>query len=193
MVRIGQTRLSLSFGLANVVQSLSGRNSCLRASNLVTSVVYTLASKVLHISLITTMEWSSFGIQPAKVSHLVGRILKGKTSPSSLTMAQATADLHTTEDPEEVARRQGKFAAEAIASFDAHASDSQMPTTSYDSPASVGATYLSDVVARPACERRGIRLGVLRIANDFDILIVSRARGNIIWVAPQYVMMDSGV
>ena len=139
------------------------------------------------------MEWSSFGIQLAKVSHLVGRILKGKTPPSSLTMAQATADLHTTEDPEEVARRQGKFAAEAIASFDAHASDSQMPTTSYDSPASAGATYLSDVVARPACKRRGIRLGVLRIVNDFDILIVSRARGNIIWVAPQYVMMDSGV
>ena len=57
-----------------------------------------------------------------------------------------------------------------------------MPTTSYDSQASTGVAYLLDVVAR---------LSVVRMVNEFDILMVSQAGGNIIRVAPQCEMMDS--
>ena len=66
------------------------------------------------------MEWSSSDIQPAKVFHLASRILEGKATPSSLTVANATADLPTTEDPEEAAKQRARLAKEAIASFDAH-------------------------------------------------------------------------
>ncbi len=96
------------------------------------------------------MEWSSSDIQPAKVFHLASRILEGKATPSSLTVAQAAADLPTTKDPEEVAKRRARLAEEAIASFDAHILDGQEPTSFYHSPASASATYLSDVAARPA-------------------------------------------
>ena len=37
-----------------------------------------------------------------------------------------------------------------------------------------------------------MRLGVVHMVNDSDILVVSRAGGNPIRVAPQCVMMDSG-
>ena len=190
--QIGQARLPLSFGLADAAQSVSGRNSSLEASNPVTDVLHTLASKVLHTPLFTAMEWSSSDIQPAKVFHLAGRILEGKATPSSLTVANATTDLPTTEDPEEAAKRRARLAEEAIASFDAHTLDGQEPTSSYHSPAFASAAYLSDVAARPARERRGIRPGVVRMVNDSGILMVSRAGGNPIRVAPQSVMMDSG-
>jgi hypothetical protein len=126
------------------------------------------------------MEWSSSAIQPAKVFHLAGRILERKTPPTSLTVAQATVDPFTTEDPEEAAKRRARLATEAIASFDAHASDGHEPTTSYDSQVSAGATYLSDVAARPVREHRGIQHGVVRMVNDSGILMVSRAGGNTI-------------
>ena len=82
------------------------------------------------------------------------------------------------EDPEEVARRQAKLAVEAIASFDVHALDGQELTSSYDLPVSTGTTYFSDVAARHARERRGIQLRVVRMVNDFDILMVIRAGDN---------------
>ena len=84
--QIGQARLPLSFGLADVVQYISGRNLSLEASNPLTDMMHILASKVLHTPLFTAMEWSSSGIQPAKIFHLVCRILEGKASPSSLTI-----------------------------------------------------------------------------------------------------------
>ena len=94
--QIGLAHLPLSFGLADVVQSVNGRNSTLDASNPATDVLHTLASKVLHTPLFTTMEWSSSDIQSTKVFYLAGRILERKTPPFSLTVAQATADFPTT-------------------------------------------------------------------------------------------------
>ena len=111
---------------------------------------------------------------------------------SFLIVAQATADLHTTKDLEEAARWRARFAAEAIASFDIYASNGPEPTSSYDSPASAGAAYRSDIAAQPSREHQGIRLGVVHIVNDSNILVVSRTGGNTIRVAPQCVMMDSG-
>ena len=189
---IGQVCLPLSFGLADVVQSISGQNSSMEASNLATDMMHTLASKVLHTSLFIVMEWSSPDIQPAKVFHLASRILEGRTSPSSLIVAQAIANLPITEDLEKAARRQVRLAAEAITYFDAHVSGGQESTTFYNSPASAGTTYLSDVATRLACERQGIRPSVVHMVNDSSILVVSQAGGNIMRVAPKCVMMDSG-
>ena len=67
-----------------------------------------------------------------------------------------------------------RLSAKAIASFDAHTSDDRAPTTSYDSPVSAEAAYLSDVAARPAREHCGIRPGIMRMVNDTNILVVSR-------------------
>jgi len=60
--QIGQTRLPLSFGFANVVQSVGNHNSYVDASDLTTNVVHTFASKVLYTPLFTAMEWSSSSI-----------------------------------------------------------------------------------------------------------------------------------
>ena len=123
-------------------------------------------------------------IQSAKVFHLAGKNLGGKAPISSLTMAQATAHLPTTEDPEEAARRRTRLVAETIAFFDAHALDGQEPISSYNSPASASTTYLSDVAARPTRERQGIQPGFVRMINNSNILVVSRAGGNPILVVP---------
>ena len=98
--QIGQARLPLFFGLADAIPSVNGHHLSLEASNPATNVMHTLASKVLHTPLFTAIEWSSSGVQSAKVFHLAGRILEEKPPPSSLTVAQATADLPTMEDPE---------------------------------------------------------------------------------------------
>ena len=119
------------------------------------------------------MEWSLPKFQPTKVFHLAGRILEGKTSLPFLTAAQASTDIPTSEDLEDVAKQRARLAAETIASFNAHTSDDKAPTTSYDLPVSVGATYVSDVTARPARSRRGIRLSVVCMVNDTVIVVVS--------------------
>jgi hypothetical protein len=46
--QIGQARLSLFFGLEDVVQFVSGHNSSLEALNLAINMVHTSASKVLY-------------------------------------------------------------------------------------------------------------------------------------------------
>lgn len=63
---------------------------------------------------------------------------------------------------------------------DAHASDGQEPTSFYYSPAFACTTYLSNVAARLARERRGIRPSVIHMVNNFGTLMVSRAEGNLI-------------
>ena len=121
------------------------------------------------------MEWLSSGIQPAKVFHLACRILEGKAPLCLLTVAQTSVDLPTTEDPEEAARWRARLATEAIASFDAHASDGQEPTSSYDSPTSASTAYFSNVTTRLVCKRQGIQPGMVHMVNDSGILVVSRA------------------
>ena len=107
---IGQTHLPFSFGLAHAAQHVSDCNSSLEAPNPATDVVLTLASKMLQAPLFIAMEWSSLDIQPAKVCHLAGRILKGKTSSLSyMNVAQATMNFPTAEDFEEAARRRASL------------------------------------------------------------------------------------
>jgi hypothetical protein len=84
--QIGQTRLSLSFGLADVAHSVGSHNSHVNASDSVVDVVHTLVSKVLHTPLFTVMEYSSSAIQLAKVFYIAGRILEGKIPLISLTV-----------------------------------------------------------------------------------------------------------
>ena len=76
--QIGQARLSLSFGLADVVQSVSGRHSSLEASNPVTDVVYIFGIQSIAHNFVTAMELSSPDIHPTKVFHLTSSILEGK-------------------------------------------------------------------------------------------------------------------
>ena len=75
---IGQTRLPLSFELANVVQSISDCHPNDEVLNTTTNMAHTLASKVLHTPLFMEMEWSLLEFQHAKVFYLAGRTLEGK-------------------------------------------------------------------------------------------------------------------
>ena len=72
------------------------------------------------------------------------------------------------------------------------ASDNRASTMSYDSLVSTGVAYLFDIAARPAREHRSIQLGVVRMVNNTNILVVSCIGGNTTRVAPRCVMMDSG-
>lgn len=83
----------------------------------------------------------------------MGRILEGKASLPSLTMAQVTIDTPTTE---EVAKLRAKLTAKAIASFDAHTLDDGGPSTFYDLPATADVAYLYVLATRLACDRQGI-------------------------------------
>ena len=84
---IGQARLSLSFGLADAIQSVSGHHPNNEVPNSATDVAHTLASKVLHTHLFTAMEWLLLQFQPTKVFHLAGRILERKAFLPPLTVA----------------------------------------------------------------------------------------------------------
>lgn len=86
-------------------------------------MVHTLASKGLHTPLFISMEWLLPIFQPIKIFHLTGRILDGKASLSSLTVAQATTCNPATEDPDEFAKRRARLIVEAIAHFDAYTSN----------------------------------------------------------------------
>ena len=92
----------------------------------------------------------------------------------SLTVVQATMGFSTTEDPKEMAIQRAKYAPETITYFDARTSNDKKPTTSSYSPASAGAAYLLDVAARPAHKRQNIRPDVVRMKDDFGILVVNR-------------------
>ena len=118
-----QVRLPLSFWLADVVQTVNGCNSSMDASNAAIDMVNSLVAKVLHTHFFTTTEWLPSNIQSSKIFHLTYRILEGKTSSSSLTVAQATANILTYEDHEEAAKRRAMLAVEAITSFDVHTLD----------------------------------------------------------------------
>ena len=93
--QIGQARLPLSFGLADAIQSVSG---CYP------NEVPNLAIDMTHTPLFTAIDWSPPKFQPAKVFHLADKILEGKASLPSLTVAQATTDILASEDLEGVAK-----------------------------------------------------------------------------------------
>ena len=112
-----------------------------------------------YIYLFTAMEWSSHGIQLAKVFHIASTILEAKTFLFSFIVAQAT------EVDEKITKQWEKLAAEAIMSFDAHISNDRGLITFYDSPKSVGATYWFDVATMSICKRRGIRPGIMRMVK----------------------------
>ena len=73
-----------------------------------------------------------------------------------MTVTQATTEILAFEDPEEVAKRRARLAAETIVFFDTYTSDDRTPTTSYDLLVFAEAAYLSDVATRSTRERRGI-------------------------------------
>lgn len=85
---------------------VNGHNSSMEASNSVTNVVHTLASKVLHT--LCSQRWikSLSDVQPVKVFYLAGRILEEKASLLCMIVAQTTAILPTAKDPEEAARHE---------------------------------------------------------------------------------------
>ena len=54
--KIGQAQQTLSFGLADAVQSVIGRRPIDEVPNLATDVAHTLASKVFHTPCFTAIE-----------------------------------------------------------------------------------------------------------------------------------------
>lgn len=112
---------------------------------------------------------------------------------SSLTVVQAIINNPTMKDHADMIRQRARLATKAIATFNAHASDGQEYTSSYNLSVPIGTTYFSDVVARHAREHQGIRHDVVRIVNESGILMVSQIGGNIIQIVLHYVMMDLGV
>ena len=89
-------------------------------------------------------------------------------------MIQTNANFHITENLEETATQQMRFATGAIAFFYAQTSDDTYWSTSYDSIEFMGETNLLNIAARPTRERRGIQSDVVRMVNDTCILVFSR-------------------
>lgn len=83
-----------------------------------------------------------------------------------------------------MAKQRAKLAANAIMSLDAHISNDRELTTSNHPSESAGTIYLSDVATRFASKRRGSQPNIIRMVNDTVILVVCRAGGNAIQVAP---------
>jgi hypothetical protein len=119
--QIGQARLPLSFGLADVG---SAARSYIPASaqdggTVVRDTAHTLAYKVLQMPIFSSVELLAPDFKPAGVFHLAGKMLEGKVPMPSLEVAQAVTEPSTDED---LAKLRAKLATEAIAAFDEGAS-----------------------------------------------------------------------
>jgi len=188
---IGQARLPLSFGLADIASAPRPHVPAPAPDGGVVArdSAHTLAYKVLQMPIFSSVDLLAPDFKPAGVFHLAGEMLEGKVPMPSLEVAQAVTKPSTDED---LAKLQAKLAAEAIAAFDEGASQLTEPSPSFDVPLATGVAYLSDVAARPARERQNLRPGVVRLVNDNNVLVVSRTGDNTTRATPLRVMMDSG-
>jgi hypothetical protein len=135
------------------------------------------------------MDFLTPDFQAASVFHLAGSMLEGKVPIPSMEVLQAVI-APPTED--ELVALRAKLAAEAISIFEANAAPTPPLQPSVDQSLISGVAYLSDIAARSARERRGVRPGVVRLVNDDGVMVVGRTDGNSTRATPLRVMLDSG-
>ena len=107
----------------------------------------------------------------------------------SLEVSQAVTAPPTEED---LVALRAKLAAEAISAFDAKSTSSLTAQSSGEQSLISGVAYLSDIAPRSARQRRSLRPGVVRLANDGGVMVVGRTDGNSTRAIPLRVMLDSG-
>ena len=188
---IGQARLPLSFGLADIA-SAPRRHVSVPAPDggtVARDSAHTLAYKVLQMPIFSSVDLLATDLQPAGVFHLAGSMLEGKVPMPSLEVSQAVTAPPTEED---LVAMRAKLAAEAVAAFEANATATPAVRSSGDQSLISGVAYLSDVAARSARERRNLRPGVVRLVNDGGVMVVGCTDGNSTRATPLRVMLDSG-
>ena len=188
---IGQSRLPLSFGIADTAPPVHISPPVVHPSSSLMSgdAAHSLAHKVLQLPVFAGVDFLTPGFQAASVFHLAGSMLEGKVPMPSQEVSQAV--MATPTEDELVAIR-AKLAAEAISIFEANAAPTPSLQPSEDQSLISGVAYLSDIAARSARERRGVRPGVVRLVNDDGVMVVARTDGNSTTATPLRVMLDSG-
>jgi len=114
---ISQTRLPLSFDLADATFTTHSHIPTTKLQGRTTSkdLAYTLAYKVLQISMFFSIKMLASNFAPAQVFHLVGKMLKDKVSLPSLDVAQVVTESSTNDD---LVKLRIKFATKAIVGFE---------------------------------------------------------------------------
>ena len=189
--QIGQSRLPLSFSIADTVPPVGIPRPVVSPPSSSTSVdaAHSLAYKVLRLPVFAGMDFLTPDFQAASVFHLAGSMLEGKVPIPSMEVSQAVIAPPT---EEELVALRAKLAAEAISIFEANAAPTPPLQPSEDQSLISGVAYLSDIAARSARERRGVRPGVVRLVNDDGVMVVGRTDGNSTRATPLRVMLDSG-
>ena len=188
---IGQSRLPLSFTLADAGGSSAAHPPVPvpHVSPIHGDAAHSLAYKVLQLPVFAGVDLMTPNFHPSGVFHLAGSMMEGKVPMPSLEVSQAVTAPSTEED---LVALRAKLAAEAISAFDAKSTSSLTAQSSEDQSLISGVAYLSDIAPRSARQRRSVRPGVVRLANDSGVMVVGRTDGNPTRATPLRVMLDSG-
>ncbi len=201
---IGQSRLPLTFGLADVVATPSQVGAIQKEDAAGREdVVKSLALKVLEIPLFSGIQLQSGDFDASAVYHMAGKMMQGTVPVPANVAMKEMGKSPMVEDEEGIRREVVKEATDALRKWKGWKKDSPSPiefdsglqTLSEDSVEQIGdmgiaASYLANVPARAARERLQVKPGVVRLANSGHVFSV--ARGAASEVFPQKVLLDTG-
>ena len=200
---IGQSRLPLTFGLADVAtKSLHDRSANEEKTSVMDDVIKELALKVLEIPLFAGIQLQRADFDAATVYHMAGKMMQGKVQLPAHVAMKETNDHVEGENTEDIKKQAAIEVAEALRRWKGWKKDPPLAVEfdsgvhSGDSSIDVGddmkvaASYLANIPARASRERLQMKPGVVKLANSNHVFSVGRGNGSRVY--PQKVLLDTG-
>ena len=200
---IGQSRLPLSFGLADVAPRQFDLQINKEAeTSMQEDMVKGLALKLLEIPLFSGVQLQRTDFDVAAVYHMAGKMMQGKVHmPANVAMKEVEKSL-VVDDEQSMQIAAAKEAADALRHWKGWKKDPPLPVEFDSGPqldvndhGSVGAmeiasSYLANVPARAARERLQVKPGVIKLANIGHVFSVATSDSSVVF--PQKVLLDTG-
>ena len=200
---IGQSRLPLTFGLADVATKLLHDQSPNEdKTSEEEDMVKKLALKVLEIPLFSGMQVQSSNFDAATVYYMAGKIMQGKVQLPANVAMKNTEESIVTEDIEGKKKQAASEAVDALGrwkdwkkepplavEFESglHLNENHLDL---EDDMKVATSYLANIPARATRERLQMKPGVVKLANSGRVFSVARGNGSKVY--PQKVLLDTG-
>ena len=203
---IGQSRLPMTFGLADVAANLPQGTP--GGNDTEEGVVKSLALKVLQVPLFSGAQLQYPEFDPVAVYLMAGKIMQGKAAIPAYASTEAmqakkgdSSSLAVDEDGTRV--QAAKVAEETLRQWKGWKKDSSTSQALYHDSAAfssehplcstsgsdVATVYLAGVPARSARERHQVKPGVVRLVNEGQTF--SMTRGDTSRTYPKRVLLDT--
>ena len=198
---IGQSRLPLTFGLADVVtgpslETISSERDSAKEGDMVKS----LAFKLLEVPLFSGVQLQRENFDSAAVYHMAGKMMQGIVQMPANVAMKEMEESSLADGEEGTMKDAAEAAADALRCWKGwpKKSPSQAEFNSslnssgeaIENDVEVSTSYLATIPARATRERLQVKPGVVRLANSSHVFSV--ARGDTSQVFPQKVLLDTG-